>query len=189
MVRYQLTRALAFLWVRAGGLNSIRFTIPAAIALIFFAATKWTPADALWLTGGALAKSTVILFAILPGFYLAALAAISTFQSTMLDQLVENPGAKVKFLSKGKLEEVNLTYRIYLGLLFGYMSLLTFCLVFLTTISGDIAKAVWNKADSPTAAILTEAGELFLTFLSMQMIILTLHGIYFLAERMHRPSA
>ncbi len=189
MIRYQLSRAIAFAWIRGSGLNAIRYAVPAGVTfsgVLLFTAC-WYATIPLPLVKVSATASSVLVN--LPGFYIAALAAVAAFQSSSLNNAIETPGAQLKVISKGGKHEINLTYRMYLCYLFAYLAVLSFVLSFLFAISSSMAELVRDLLPRMVADGCNFVGSVLLTFWMINLITVSLHGLYFLAERMHRPSA
>ncbi|QJR01545.1 hypothetical protein HH800_04620 [Sphingobium yanoikuyae] len=189
MLRYQLTRPLAFAWIRGGGLNRLRYGFPLIATLIGF--LLW---GSLWKLGIVLpprkiAETVSSGLVTLPGFYIAALAAVSSFQSNYLDQTIEGEGAQIQVLSKGIMHSIDLTYRMYISYLFSYLSIASLILFIFLSLSDDITDSMHFIFSTNVKMALNIIGSLILSFWIWNLITTTLHGLYFLVERMHRPYA
>ncbi|RWU12456.1 hypothetical protein [Xanthomonas phaseoli] len=114
------------------------------------------------------------LMQVLVGFYVAALAAVATFPSGPLDQ--EANGMKLR--GKG------LKRRLFLASLFGYLALLG--LVLLTfSLFREVPSLLAKNLGS--AATYVVPGLLFVyQFVFWQMVFITLLGLYYLSDRVHR---
>lgn len=125
----------------------------------------------------------------LPGFYIAALAAVSSFNSPSLDKEIEGGGAVSKLLTKGKMVSIRLMYRMYITYLFSYLTCASLLLYVLLSLSPDVSDLISRQSSPNLAAIMNYIGSYALLALFWNLTIVSLHGIYFLAERMHRPYA
>lgn len=145
---------------------------------------------------GGLATSLLTLVSTLPGFYFAGLAAVATFGSTSMDKEMPSPAPTIDMLINGKIVKANpLTRRLFLSYLFSYLVVvsfgLCFALVAINALSGAIEAlhgfivgsigAVWLWL--LVKAILGIA----LTFAFASMVVSTLHGVFFLTEKIHQP--
>lgn len=189
MIAYQLTRSVAFSWIAGAGLSRLRYGLPLAITIVC-SLLSWL----LCYIGFAvplrkIAEATAAALVTLPGFYIAALAAVSAFQSPSLDQIIEGEGARVKVVSRGVFEIIDLTYRMYVCYLFAYLTALSVLLYLMLSLSDEVSDALTRLVPSRWADGLNVAGSIFLLFWTVNLVLVTLHGLYFLAERMHRPSA
>ena len=126
------------------------------------------------------------LLAVLPGFYIAALAAVATFQRDIMDMELSGNSVSLKAQENGCLKERNLTRRRFLCYLFGYLSFLSFALF--------LAVSLLQVA-SPTAFLASFNGPfvlyadwailgIFMLFFC-QLISVTMLGLFYLADRMH----
>lgn len=124
----------------------------------------------------------------LPGFYLAALAAVSTFNSPHLDSAMPGVPPKANIVYHGQLVEVELSRRRFLSLMFSYLTALSFAitlaLVFLLPIVDQVRDAL-HVAVVP--ALRAASAAVLLVFVS-QLLVITLWGLYYLGERMHTPD-
>lgn len=132
----------------------------------------------------------------LPGFYFAALAAVATFDRPGMDNEIDGPGAPtIDVVVKGVSGPVVLTRRMLLTYLFSYLTTLSLALC---------ALLLALNALQPTAATIKtwmltleygrltyEVSNAFILLLVVlpvsALAVGTLHGIYFLTERIHQP--
>jgi hypothetical protein len=120
-------------------------------------------------------------------FYLAALAAVATFERKGIDHPLKGGNATLLTTHQGvKI----LTHRQFISYLFGYLSFLSFILFMFMTV-GDLAQdkivellkhnlAVYNFTIKWVSPVL------FFSFLAVlwQLILTSLFGIYFLTDRL-----
>jgi hypothetical protein len=144
---------------------------------------------------GGLNGSIISLVATLPGFFIAALAAVSTFQRETLDETMPAPAPRLKLRTRGQDEAVDLTMRMFLSHLFAYLTAYSFLLALLCVACEALAASVWAIVQVwsqyiPQLGLLIRLAYVAMVawFLS-NIITATLFGMYFLAERMHRPNA
>lgn len=127
------------------------------------------------------------LMGILVGFYIAALAAVSSFSNENLDQVMKGRAPTITMVRKGDEIKETLTRRRFLAILFGYCATLAIILYIFGVLQ------VHLTVSSPTApwaqAILSFAGHaawgLYVWIIS-SLFIVTLLGLHYLVERMHR---
>ena len=124
----------------------------------------------------------------IPGFYIAALAAIATLNSVTMDRpMVGTPPTEMIIETNPYREVVvPVSRRLFLSSLFAYLSFVSLFLYFLTL----IFKYFYNLDVFPVAVWLYEllyfCNLLIFNFLFIQMIMLTLMGLYYLGDRVHR---
>jgi hypothetical protein len=120
-------------------------------------------------------------FATLVGFYIAALAAVASFQSASLDKPLKGKAAYVEVWSNRaqKMVKQELTRRQFVVALFGYLAAVS--MVFIVV--GGLIKLLQSSRES----LFTPTVEYLLTFVGLvivwNVVCVTLLGIYFLADR------
>jgi hypothetical protein len=143
---------------------------------------------------GAVGNALAIL-STLPGFYFAGLAAVATFGSSDMDKEMPSPAPTIDILVSGKKVPTKLTRRLFLTYLFSYLVLLSFVLCFslliLNTISASITMIDAEVHTSNVGEWIWDALKFIvgsvLVLLSASLAVSTLHGVFFLAEKMHQP--
>lgn len=139
-----------------------------------------------------LTESFSNLLTLLIAFYMAALAAVSTFDRKGIDSRLKGDPAilRVRDNDGGHLVEKSLTYRQFISYLFGYLSFVSLCLFLLLLGLTHGWPKFENKMVHGHAALLIFKllldPILFVAvmFLFWQMVITSLLGIYFLTERL-----
>jgi energy-converting hydrogenase Eha subunit A len=124
----------------------------------------------------------------LPGFYLAALAAVATFNRPNLDQLMPGTPPKVAILYHGKPLVIELTRRRFLCMLFAYLTALSFALTLSLVMGLPLVDHVREALHSEIVGIARFAVASCLIFIATQLVVITLWGLYYLGERMHTPD-
>lgn len=123
---------------------------------------------------------------ILPGFYIAALAAIATFNRPDIDEIMPSPTPTLLVAIHGAEKTLDLTRRRFLAYLFGFLCWESLFLLVYFIFAGVIAAGVMQHLGS-----LAPAGRVaflavgFLAF--WQLICATCLGLYYLADRLNRP--
>ncbi|KZD04868.1 hypothetical protein [Oceanibaculum pacificum] len=142
-----------------------------------------------------LVESLLTLVSTLPGFYFAGLAAVATFGSTTMDHEMPAPAPEVEMRVRGQQVPVKLTRRLFLSYLFSYLVILSFGLCFALMAINAFASSIdvfqaaigcWTGVAWPWL-ILKGAVGFVLTFLFASMVVSTLHGVFFLTEKIHQP--
>ena len=122
----------------------------------------------------------------LPGFYIAALAAIATFGSKSLDLIMSGSPPKINIdFNGGVLVDEPLTRRLFLCSMFSYLTILS---IFLTLIGifGVVFAESFKKILIFNLQIYVKITFMFLyTVFVVQLFTVTLWGISYLGERMH----
>ncbi|MBW7765907.1 MULTISPECIES: hypothetical protein [Enterobacter cloacae complex] len=132
------------------------------------------------------------LLQVLIGFYIAALAAVSTFSSSSIDEVMAGVPPTLVEKFRGQKLTVELTRRRFVCYLFGYLALVSFMLFCIGMISILMGKPfhIWLLTFWSADAILwlkTVFVGVYL-FILINIITTTLLGLYFLAVRFHQSS-
>ncbi|MCJ2094922.1 hypothetical protein MKK67_20810 [Methylobacterium sp. J-072] len=133
----------------------------------------------------------------LPGFYIAALAAAATFSNRSLDE--EMGGKNVPMLDiqrGGETFNVALTLRVFMCHLFAYLCALSFltCVIgvsimeFAPILKQIEAENAHHSVAASVAFTFKYAVVGWFTFCLVRIVTITLHGLFFLIERMHQEN-
>jgi hypothetical protein len=134
-----------------------------------------------------LISSFTPLLSILAPFYIGALGAVATFSgNTTVDQkfAMSKPVRLNVIGSGGSWENIDVTPRHFLSLLFGYSTAISIFLVIFSIFSPILSPAL--------IAAMTDPEWVFKGFLAVflflfsQVMLGTLLGVYFLADQLHR---
>lgn len=123
----------------------------------------------------------------LPGFFIAALAAISTFNREGMDEIItdqngNSPTINLKHVNSSGIEksfDCKLSRRVFLCMLFSYLTAASFAIIiiYIITNSADLL-----NYSTPIASI---SAVIIFTFLFWQVITCTFFGLYYLGEKIH----
>ncbi|MEG8040606.1 hypothetical protein QP166_15120 [Sphingomonas sp. LR60] len=123
------------------------------------------------------------LYAILGGFFVAALTLLSTADSRALRQpLAGSPPPKFGT------ETVPLDRRRFLCLLFGYLAFSAFGLYALGFIATLLAPGAREILAGPARTVASLAFLLFYTFWLSHVFVSTMVGLYYFTDRLQRPD-
>ena len=187
-----LLRPFSFLTIKhkSGVFAKILWTIPlTASFLIAITMAIFFRGIDIYGSSGIIYKTTAFIQN-LPGFYIAALAAIATFGARNLNNLMQGsaPTMNIPF-NGGLLTNEPLTRRLFLCSMFAYLTTLSFSLtLFGITV---LSFADFIKSEIPYEAIVYIKfffAFIYITFV-LQLLFLTLWGIAYLGERMHISDA
>ena len=125
---------------------------------------------------------------VLIGFYIAALAAVATFDRQGMDDPMPGETPEIWVTFHGERESQLLTRRRFLCLMFGYLSLLSFVLFGVS--------AFGNLLESNIHALVPYEAKAFpyvrwgllaaYLFLASNLLVTTLLGLYYMTDRIHR---
>lgn len=205
MIWYQIRRAFAFGKVEHPDLRPFLTWFPFLIGLALAIGCELLPVRPRLTGDGSLSRHMLTIFAILPGFYIAALSAVATFSREEMDFEMPDPAPKMMLRVGAHDEKVSLTFRMFLSHMFSYLTALSFVAVFIFMAAELLEPSLrafmlrvpealtleeWVLSVKSLVAGLLTGSYLFLSFwLAAKIVLTTMIGLYFLAERIHRPSA
>lgn len=123
----------------------------------------------------------------LPGFYIAALAAIATFGRPDIDEILPAPTPKVVVRNRGVENLVDLTRRRFLAMLFAFLTaesiLVIISSIFLVSHGAPLFSFTYFELSAASGLALIVAFAYFLVF--FQMVVATFWGLYYLGYKLH----
>lgn len=122
----------------------------------------------------------------LPGFYIAALAAIVTFGGPSMDQLMKGDPATLWIHTNQGKETICLTRRRFLAAMFAYLTASSFVLTFGSIALLTLAKPILPLLSASLVPVKAVVTFVFLAALA-QLLSITFWGLYYLGDRIHRP--
>lgn len=193
---YELTRGFAYRAIRHPDMPKYTLWLPLLVYCISITIYCGFGLDFKWLGENGVFAGLQTILSTLPGFYFAGLAAVATFGGHGMDTTMPTPTPSITIRVRGTFIPHDLSRRQFLSYLFSYLVVLSFilCLSILginalaPTLPGFVA---YMETFSYGAWLLSivefmVGSALLLGFCSM--LITTLHGIFFLTERMHQPN-
>ncbi len=127
------------------------------------------------------------LMGILIGFYIAALAAVSSFTNENLDKIMKGRPPKILVKRQGNIIEETLTRRRFLTIIFGYCAVLSIVLYVFGVIFVQVR---WNLPNGELAvlvfSILRKFAWAIYTWSLASLLVVTLLSLHYLVERIHR---
>ena len=167
---------LAFLKVRHPDNYIIYFIAPIFLSFIVFVFDLFLVKIQFFADNGLVVGITT-LTGILTGFYIAALAAVATFNKPDMDE--EMRGAPPD-------EKISLTRRQYLCLLFGYLAFMSVSFYILGISASSIVGQIRGVVPDSYFFIVRHALILIYFSIFFNILCVTLLGIYFLTYGIHR---
>jgi hypothetical protein len=197
-VIHQLAAPVRYLSIaQGGGLFTSKatydFVLPTAISLIAtFVVWRFSFSLGLYAADGFI-PGIINLLNLLIAFFIAALAAVATFDRPGLDDPMKGEPATMKRRdSKNIVRDRFLTHRQFICYLFGYLSFSTIMLLLIlygfrlvgheAAASLDLHVHVWGPVFA-LKPLLKLIGTFVFFFLFTQIIVTMLLGIYFLSDR------
>jgi len=129
------------------------------------------------------------LMGILVGFFVASLAAVSTFNKEGMDKVIPGTPMTLRVKESSAVKNIKITKRRYLCLLFGYFAFMS---LFLYLFGGGLPY-IFSNTDVLLNPKLTMIFKYILCgiyfFIFTNILITTLLGLYYLVDRIHRYEA
>lgn len=146
---------------------------------------RYGPTGAITGQEGLLSK-LLIVSSVLPGFYIAALAAIATFNRPGIDELMPAPTPTIVHRIGGEKNEIELTRRRFLTHLFAFLCFESLAVMVACTFASLVGALINANFIAPVAYCM-KASLVFLVLLMFwQMLLGTLLGLYYLGDRLYR---
>lgn len=192
---YELSRGFAYRGISHGEMRTYTTWLPLALTVVTLAVYMVLPVKPVLVGSSGLAGSLLTLVSTLPGFYFAGLAAVATFGNTVMDREMPAPAPEVEILVRGQIISVKLTRRLFLSYLFSYLVIVSFTLCFTLLAINSLAPSlnvVQTSLTTQTGAhwpwlLLKSIAGFALTLVFASMVVSTLHGVFFLTEKIHQP--
>jgi|26BtaG_2_1085354.scaffolds.fasta_scaffold05527_3 hypothetical protein len=185
-------KAFGFLRIKYRGqnLNFVLYTLPVVFAIficIFILIVDFNSSKAINIFTQNAFDSISTFVQVLPGFYIASLAAIASYNNPNVDNKMSGRPPYLEERVSGGKRPSDLSRRRFLTLMFGYLAAVSMILtIFLFFIRLSYDTAIFSVKPLVYSAVYYILCFVFFAIF-LQMILITLHGIYYLADRMHRP--
>lgn len=189
MIFYQLLRPFSYLTIKHPAKRMIDFYFPFFLSLLVALVAYFSRGEVNFWGGGGLVDLLQSLVQNLPGFYIAALAAVSTFgKQTTLDATIPSPTPTIETWYGQSKVSIDLTRRRFLCLLFAHLTALSILI--------SVVSAVMRVSALPSRNFLPgwalDVGFLFSVvlyfFMLFQMFCVTLFGLFYLSDKIHQPD-
>ena len=176
----------AYLTVQGPSLGLYRVWGPFCLGTLTVLMVWLLPAGINSVGADSLSSFLVQLFATLPGFYIAALAATVAFQGGDLDK--DMPDTTAVITANNDTSQVEITFRVFLCYLFSYLTALSLVGFGICVVGSLLVPSVESIfAGVKHAYEWIELGYVFiLCVVTYGVILCTIQGLYFLAERVHQ---
>ena len=165
----------------------VNWALPLAATGMSLFSLHWLGADVNVFGSQGLLDRMLAFVQTLAGFYIAALAAVSSFNSPHLDREMPAPAPTMYIMYNGSKQLVPATRRRFLASMFAYLTSLTFLFslaAIATIVLAPVLKQTWPSAVS----FLHGVGAGFFLLALFQMTCVTFWGLFYLGERMITPD-
>ncbi len=182
-----LFRPFGYLFIKGiSGKRAYDFYAPIGLTVISFSYFyMFDISSTVLLKDGGFVKSVSSFVSNLPGFYIAALAAIATFNREQIDYpLIGANGTPFITVTRTKENgktvdtQEKLTRRLFLCMLFSFLTALSICILMFTAFITPLINTLGNNVANWCYII----AFLFFTW---QMLVSTFFGLYYLGDRIH----
>ncbi len=182
VILYQLTRPISYLFLNHEAGKVYNWQIPLLLAA-FSTVILFFVSDIQMLAGeGGLIESLTSLIINLPGFLIAALAAIATFNRPVIDQeMIDAPVIDIK-VGDTELKNSPLSRRDFLLRLFSFLTVDSIFLVIYAKVGSIIPVPSWFITEFYIAEWIFSFVFLVIFW---QLLTLILFGMYYLCERLN----
>ncbi|NMH64930.1 hypothetical protein [Shewanella salipaludis] len=184
---YQLTRPFSYLTIKGmGGKKFYDIVIPFTLMTITVSSILYPEFNIKALIGeNSFIAKTISFTSGLPGFFIAALAAIATFKREGIDEPISSNGESPYIFVKGVRDNGNeymskeiITRRVFLCMLFSFLTAQSFILI--------IGCNIYTSIFEVTSHVFTSTiSSCIFTFMFYQIVVTTFFGLYYLGDRIH----
>jgi hypothetical protein len=183
-----LLRPMDYLAIRHPRKRRYDLWLPLVVAALTSAGYLMLPQSLPLISASGVSAQIQELVKILPGFFIAALAAIATFQQSDLDRVMAGTPPTLEEFDEDEGRDIitALTRRRFLCFLFGYLAFLALAL-FIATAAALIVKP-WALTVLPPGWHGWARGVTTFVFMFgfWHMMSIALLGLYYLTDRLHR---
>ncbi|ELI0610685.1 hypothetical protein [Vibrio vulnificus] len=183
LIAYQLLRPFAYLKIEHRDKTLYNLWIPIGLSVLTTAFVYLFVPQSQVLSEGGVIDAITSFIGNLPGFFIAALAAIATFNRPTIDNVMGNePPVIPTYYAGVPSTDIPLTRRHFLCLLFAYLTAVSLVLVIFTKL------AIFAELPKSLAFLGSEIrniGALFYFFVLWQMISATFLGLFYLGDKLH----
>lgn len=183
----EILRPFSYLKIKHPAKKTFDWIVPVILSLIVTVVIAVLAPDGILYGKSGLVKEVLGLVEILPGFYVAALAAIATFNRRDIDKLMPKPEPMLSVRSGGHDVQIGLTRRRFLSMLFAFLTAESL-MVAIASI-GLVTFGVGLNEVVSDACLITKHLVLGLyLFMVFQMLVATFLGLYYLGDKLHQPD-
>lgn len=177
---------LSFLRIKSDDIFVYQWLAPIILTLCSLTAYWFLPCPPTLRGDEGLISNVSSLLSTLIGFYIAALAAVASFENKNLDNTMKGtPPILIKRKKDDSIETEKLTRRRFLCSLFGYCSFISIFLFFWGMLGRTLSPSL-QDIEPLLFFSLKFSWLLIFSFFSSSLLMTTLLGLHYLVDRMHR---
>ena len=124
----------------------------------------------------------------LPGFYIAALAAIATFNRIDIDRTMPAPPPRMNVQIRGRSVAIDLTRRRFLCVLLAFLTAESLVLIMCGMLGLVIGPSMKLAVSEPHQKLVLYGCLAVYMIFFWQMLCVTFLGLFYLGERIHQPD-
>ena len=181
----RLLAPLDYLRIKHDAKRKYDWYIPGVLTIIAVAGFFFLPIRPTVFGSSGLVDRLGQLVQILPGFYIAALAAILTFNKADMDDPMLEVPPKLSIVYRGTPFILELTRRRFLSAMFGYLTFLSIGPYLLGIVANIVAPSFFILVPSPWHLYAKGVFLGFYLFWQSNMLVTTLVALYYLSDRIH----
>lgn len=178
----QLFTAFSFYRLQGSDLRFFQYVYPTLLTVLMLVAYRVLSDGVIVIKLSEVVGSTTALMGVLVGFYIAALAAVTSFPNESLNSVMVGDAPKIRERAGNDRQPV--TRRRFLSILLGYCAFLSIFIYALGSVYASVSLAA--SVDVRVVAILTTVWWGFYTWISCSLLVVTMLCLHYLIDRMHR---
>ena len=177
----------SFLRLKSADIFWYQWVYPTIIFILIYFGHLFVGQDVIVFNADNFVSGINALMGVLVGFYIASLAAVSSFTNENLDKIMKGRAPKITIILQGKPIEETLTRRRFLAILFGYCAILSILLYVFGIVQSntqiEVPEIFWVQVCYAIGKQMAWAGYIWMV---SSLLVVTLLGLHYLVERMHR---
>lgn len=187
MLLKQILMPFGYLAIRHPHKWVVDWFYPALATLVTVLGLLYITEIKLVLVKGGMVSSLVSFVQTLPGFYIAALAAIATFGRADIDSVLPEPTPEVKVKFMGGENIVKLTRRRFLAMLFSFLTAESIVLIVFSIFTVELSSNIFlfSVCGVDVGWWISLVLLVLIFFALYQLIAATFWGLYYLGFKLH----
>lgn len=179
----QLFTAFSFFRLKGADLRFFQYVYPTLLAAGILGAYHLLAGGLMTFQLASIVSSATTLMGVLIGFYIAALAAVTSFPNESLNSVMAGNAPQIRERSSAQKQPV--TRRRFLSILLGYCAFLSIFIYAVGSLYSSVQFA--PHVDIGFSTFLMELWWIFYAWISSSLLVVTMLCLHYLIDRMHRP--